>query len=358
MDYRENVNENAERNISNEVVKAAKKLFSNIGFRLLIGTVIVYGVCYGLQYLLLSIMSAVNPGFIELVTTDYTANLVFSMGIQYAFAMPLLALVLAVKLPGKAPEKRKIGFGWWLVFFIISYSLMYSSNLIGTGINSLISSISGNTISTYAVQTMIQNANIWVVTICTVIFAPLVEELIFRKILIDRCGRYGEAASALLSGLAFGLFHGNLTQGIYAFCLGYFLALVYSKTGKIQATIGIHMVVNFMGSFIPMTLLKFIDLDALDALDPNNTESVIEFMSTYGIGFMILSLYGMLIMALVIAGIVLLIVNRRKFMPQPGEVSLPRHSTFKTVVGNPGMLVFIIASIGYIVYTFIEGLRV
>lgn len=338
------------------VVKTAKKLFSNIGFRLLIGTVVLYIVCYGLQFIFVRVLSNINPEFLVTLNTDYTWNLIFSMSIQYVFAMPLLALAVSVKLPAKAPEKHKVGFGWWLVFFIISYSLMFSSNLIGTGLNLIISGITGNRISTYSVQTIIQNANIWVVTICTVIFAPLIEELIFRKLLVDRCGRYGEAASALLSGMAFGLFHGNLTQGIYAFCLGYFLALIYNKTGKIYVTIGIHMLINFMGSFVPMTVLKLVDYDALLELSTGDAEAMMEYIMNHGVGIMILGLYEMLIFALVIAGMILLIVNRRKFMPKPGEISLPRHSTFATVMGNPGMILFAVASFAYIVYTFIIGL--
>ncbi len=354
MDYKGDSFDKEEQEAN--VVKNAKKLFSNLGFRLLIGTVLLYVVCYGLQYVLANVFEQFLPELMYKINTDYTYSLVFSIGIQYAVAMPLLALIVAVKMPAKAPEKRKIGFGWWLVFFIISYSLMFSSNLLGTGINVLISSLAGRTISTYNVQTIVQNANIWVVTICTVIFAPLVEELIFRKLLVDRCGKYGEAASALLSGLAFGLFHGNLTQGIYAFCLGYFLALIYSKTGKIQATIGIHMVVNFMGSFVSMMLLKFVDLDAILTIDESNPEAALEAILNNGVGLLLLGLYEMLIFALVVAGIILMIVNRKKFLPKPGEIVLPKNSTFSVVVGNLGMILFVVASVGYIIFTFIEGL--
>lgn len=338
------------------IVKEAKKLFSNLGFRMLIATAILYAVCYGLQYVGELLLDKFNPALLEKIYTDYTVNLIYSMGIQYAFAMPLMALVIAVKCPAKAPEKRRIGFGWWLAFFVMAYSLMYSSNLLGTALNSLISGIFGFNISTYSVQTIIQNANIWVVTICTVIFAPLVEELIFRKLLIDRCGRYGEAASALLSGITFGLFHGNLTQGIYAFCLGYFLALIYSKSGKIRATIGIHMVINFMGSFIPMTILKLIDIDELLAIESEGIEAMTEYVMSHMTGILVLGLYGMLIMALVIAGMILMIVNRRKIFPRRGEIALPKHTTFSVVMGNPGMILFVVASVGYIVYTFIRGL--
>jgi len=293
----------------------------------------------------------------QMIMNDYTVSLVFSMSIQYVFAMPLLAMVLSIKMPAKAPEKRKVGFGWWLVFFIISYSLMFSANIIGTILNLIISGLSGHSLSTYSIQEIIQNANIWVVTACTVLIAPLVEELIFRKILVDRCGRYGEAASALLSGMAFGLFHGNLNQGIYAFCLGYFLALIYSKTGKIHVTVGIHMLINFMGSFVPMMLFKLVDYDMLTSLSTADMENLTNYVMGHAGGIVLLGIYEMLIFGLVIAGMILMIVNRKKFLPRKGEIQLPAHTTFSTVMGNPGMILFTIASVAYIVYTFIEGLK-
>jgi len=42
--------------------------------------------------------------------------------------------------------------------------------------------------------------------------APVCEELIFRKMLVTRALKYGEGVAILLSGLVFGLFHGDLNQ--------------------------------------------------------------------------------------------------------------------------------------------------
>ena len=62
----------------------------------------------------------------------------------------------------------------------------------------------------------------------TLVLAPLFEEALFRwgifRWLRQRAGFF---TAALLSSLAFGLYHGNLIQGLYAFILGMVLAWGY-----------------------------------------------------------------------------------------------------------------------------------
>lgn len=65
----------------------------------------------------------------------------------------------------------------------------------------------------------------------TLLTAPLAEELVFRVILYGWIRRYtGFWASALLSSLAFGMYHGNMIQGVYAFIIGMILARGYETS--------------------------------------------------------------------------------------------------------------------------------
>ena len=56
----------------------------------------------------------------------------------------------------------------------------------------------------------------WFTFTFSVVLAPVMEELIFRKVLIDRTIVYGDKAAVVLSGLLFGVFHGNFHQFFYA----------------------------------------------------------------------------------------------------------------------------------------------
>lgn len=65
----------------------------------------------------------------------------------------------------------------------------------------------------------------------TLLAAPLAEELIFRALLYGWLRGYmGFWSSSLISALAFGLYHGNWIQGIYAFTIGMILAWGYETS--------------------------------------------------------------------------------------------------------------------------------
>lgn len=77
------------------------------------------------------------------------------------------------------------------------------------------------------------------------ILVPVTEELLYRGIVYNRIRQYIDIRTALLvSALAFGIFHFNLVQGIYAFVLGLILAGLYEKYHSITAPVMVHMAVN------------------------------------------------------------------------------------------------------------------
>lgn len=174
-----------------------------------------------------------------------------------------------------------------------------------------------------------------------VIVAPIMEELIFRKVLVDRTIRYGQGAAVALSGLMFGLFHGNLNQFAYAVILGVFFAFIYIKTGDIRITMGLHALMNFMGSVVAGGLLKMIHYqELLSAVE--DPDRLVSLVTQYATGWILYGLFFVFIMTVVISGIVLLIVHHRKFRLEPGEVQIPAGQRIQTLLLNPGMLFFCI----------------
>ncbi len=99
-------------------------------------------------------------------------------------------------------------------------------------------------------------------TALAVIAAPLLEEWIFRKLLIDRLHIFGEPTAILASALLFGLVHGNSAQFFLAFFLGLLFGVLYCKTGKIRYTILLHAIINFFAS-LPSLLYLFPKLSDL-----------------------------------------------------------------------------------------------
>lgn len=86
---------------------------------------------------------------------------------------------------------------------------------------------------------------LWARMICYELVAPVAEELLFRQVFYKRMRRFLPVFWAVIvSALLFGIYHGNLVQGIYAFLMGCFLALVYEWSGSILAPMLFHMVAN------------------------------------------------------------------------------------------------------------------
>ena len=84
-----------------------------------------------------------------------------------------------------------------------------------------------------------------VLTMVTVVLAPVCEELMYRGVIFRRIrSAYGFVPAAILSSVLFGAGHGNLTQGLYSFALGLLFSYAYHRTGKIRVTILMHMAAN------------------------------------------------------------------------------------------------------------------
>ena len=79
------------------------------------------------------------------------------------------------------------------------------------------------------------------------ILIPIVEEVIFRGAIFNILRRWIPFVWAMLiSAVAFGVFHGNLVQFIYASLCGLFLAYAYEKTKSIFASIFSHIAMNIV----------------------------------------------------------------------------------------------------------------
>lgn len=83
------------------------------------------------------------------------------------------------------------------------------------------------------------------------VISPFVEEVIFRGFLYGRMRVYMKKTGAiLLSALLFGVYHGNLVQGIYGFIMGIIFTLVYEKYKNFYLAVVMHSITNLVGYFI------------------------------------------------------------------------------------------------------------
>ncbi len=255
----------------------------------------------------------------------------------YVIAVPI-GFLLFKRIPTDKAETKKLRFKDLLIFLIMCYPVMYIGNFIGTLISTALHTLLG-TENRNTLDLFTNGSSIWLAVLFMVLLAPVIEEFIFRKLIIDRVRPYGEGACVLVSALLFGLFHGNLNQFFYAFGLGAIFAFIYVKTGRLRYTIFLHMVINLWGGIIAPLLLKGIDQNAL--ADRTNPQAMMRYFVEHLPQLMGFSLYAMVNLSLVIAGFVLLIVRRRAFFFEHGPLQPAIGTGFKVIFLNLGMALFV-----------------
>lgn len=340
------VDEGMEENV-NKKVETAQAHFSKLGWSFLVGSVIINAA----QFLVSFFVNMWKPEWLA----DTNIHLILSSSTMYLIGMPIM-ISLIKRVPAATIPRKQMKVSHFLLALLMCYPIMYCSNLFGVILTTVIGVLKVSPVENQ-IMGVVADANIWVILLYMVIFAPIMEELVFRKLIMDRTVRYGQGVAVVVSGIMFGLFHGNLNQFVYATTLGMFLAFLYAKTGNIKITIGVHMVVNFMGGLVSTLLLKAIHYEEFAELiyGGGTPEEVLQFYMTYLPGWIVYMLYAIFILTVVIAGIVLLIVFRKRFVLEQGEIVLPKGVRFQAVFVNMGMLVFCLFWIGMIMVQLFFG---
>ncbi|MGE7187248.1 CPBP family intramembrane glutamic endopeptidase [Peribacillus sp. NPDC006672] len=84
-----------------------------------------------------------------------------------------------------------------------------------------------------------------IVIFVTSVIGPILEEIIFRKIIFGSLHkRFNFFISALLSSVIFGLAHGELEHLLLYSAMGFTFAFLYAQTGRILVSISAHIAMN------------------------------------------------------------------------------------------------------------------
>lgn len=311
-----------------ELLKTYKKHFSSLGLMYFFGALIIIGVQVAVSMLVL----AFAPSLLD----NPNLSLLVSMLPTYAIAFPLTSLLIR-QVPGVQMKKHNMKPTQLLGAFAISYALMYLSNLAGQFFTNIIGIIKGSPVDD-AIADLVSELNPLTAFFVMVLLAPALEEWIFRNLLVDRTIRYGEGTAIFLSGLMFGLFHGNLNQFVYTFLVGAFWAFIYVKTGRLRYTIYLHMALNFMGSIGSLFFL-----DAISTLEGGSSAmNGFHFLLGMLLPLAIVIPYLIVVFGLVISGIVLLVTNWKRFRLIPAELFIPKEKRFSVIFLNAGMILYVL----------------
>ncbi len=326
--------------ITDEEKRAAKRAFSRVGLALFTFTAASFAVIL-ITYLAIFLFFRNK---MEAITSDIYFSWIMNAVSMYLVAFPALYLVLRSMKCIHRP-KSKLGLDEFVLLFFISKCVMMAGNLIGVNINNFLGILLGREIAN-DVSALISDSPLWLIVLIVVIVGPIVEELIFRKLIIDRLSVFGDMTAVLISSLAFGLFHGNLYQLFYAAGLGFILGYIYTKTRNILYPTVMHMIINLSGSVavlpIAEMLTEFEQMSQILAsgadIDYSKFILIINAILTY-----VILEYGM-----AIAGAVILIkklTSHSLYISNKADLPLPRKKAVALVTLNTGMILFLAVSV-------------
>ena len=173
------------------------------------------------------------------------------LGVKDASLIFLLVFLLLLKSAGALFLGKRLGLlegfkplssqkAWGMI------GLTYLGIYIVTRIGAMVMMWEGVSNSTN--QATIENIhmNPFVLITVTVIMAPIVEELVFRGILMGRVFNPDSIVGLILSGLLFGLAHMPNSIGVWIVYagMGFVLGIVYRKFQKLEYCIMAHMINN------------------------------------------------------------------------------------------------------------------
>lgn len=308
----------------------AKRHFSRIGFGYAAFSLITLLV----SYMLVQLVRSSFPSFYG----SLLFNNILTPVALYLFALPVLLIVLS-GCESSAPAKRKMGLGSMILCFIVSIGLMYIGNMIGNNVMSELSELMNYDYSNGLVS-LIDADNIWLTALFTVVVAPIGEEFVFRKLIIDRTQKYGGYVCIILSASMFALMHGNLYQLFYAFAIGLVLGYVYYKTGNIIYTVVLHAAVNFMGSVVSQ-YISAVMTSLLEAMESGDRQIMASFVGNNYVGILLMLAFVFFVYGSMICAVVLPMALHKKIKIERGSEAIPRGKTLGIVLANAGIIVML-----------------
>ncbi len=298
-----------------------------------------------LIYLIIFIISQITIYIANtyIASSDTVSRIsVYSSALSFAlFAYPLFSLFVS-HLPSIKPNKHNISFRSFILWFLALWGVTYIGNAIGI-FNADAFNAFFRTQTVSPTNKLISYLSIPDIFICLIILPAISEELVFRKLIIDKSGYFGETSAALFSALFFALYHMNIYQFFYAFFAGYVLSLVYIKTGKIIYTILLHGMVNLLGSFLPLFVAHSENLTLIYSI----SVAAVAVIGLYVAAWRTCHLNS-------IKGTFFKYENNKNNKLAPPNSRNYAVSSVKSVILNPGMIIFIIFSLTNFVLYFIQ----
>lgn len=258
----------------------------------------------------------------ESFSADPLLSTLFSIGTP--IVSESISILIGVKMLGinfkKLSTREGYGGGTVMKLMVLCLGLQLAAGIIAM-IFQLIFSIFGlesDTANLNATPSFLANALMY---FYACLLGPVLEELLYRGVLLQSMRKYNERFAIFLSAAVFGLMHQNYQQFILGFLIGIPLAAITVKYGSIIPAVFTHIVVNITG-VLSLCLLQYYVPDAL-----NDLTAAVDFGTT---GNLVIMCIGFSRIAIAVAGLVIGIIALVKGgnMSRPTPAGKSRSNVF------------------------------
>ena len=319
----------------------------------------------GIRYTIMSVLIVFAQTTVIILLSFHARDFATSLGENLSFLLMILGVdlvgfpaisLLCRNIPKTPIPKRTLGFGNLLLFILMSAGLAGAGMIVGNLFHNMVTLPFNN--HTNALSELMMNSGFPMRVLTVAILAPIFEELIFRKILIDRMSKFGEFAAILTSGLMFGLFHGNFSQFFYTAAFGSLWAFIYVRTGKVIYTIICHMVINMSTSAVTVFLLRKLGEFVADPSDQNTLIAAMSQSEEASLYITLYSVWSILLTVVCVAGFIIFLVFffTGKLRLRIREGGATHDEVLRAFVKSKYMWLFFFACIGLFLMNYLPGI--
>ncbi len=218
-----------------------------------------------------------------------------------------------------------------LIVFPIVFMINWASSLI---ISIIIQAIESSGIRVPEADFSFNNLQpstliIYFLALC--VFAPLIEEFLFRGCIINILKPFGNWFAVIVSSVFFSLLHGNMGQGFGAFLIGMLFGFVAIKTKSILPTIILHSLNNF---------IPFLSSLIGNLKNQDNLQMV----------------FSLMLMAIVIIGFVFFVIHFKDFkLDNNKSVCISNRKCYSVLFLNVFIFIYIIFELYMFFYQFVAA---
>ncbi len=180
------------------------------------------------------------------LSPDYASQGWYTLGLYLCSQLAFFAVVLGVGATTKAHPKdmgyRPCSAKFFFIGLLIVYGMLFGASVLATLFEEFMTDL-GYTLTPVAVP--LDTPVYFALSLIVIGVIPgILEETLFRGVILNGIGRFPTWASVILSGVLFAVFHQNPSQTVYQFLFGCVFALITIKAGSVLPAVAMHVLNN------------------------------------------------------------------------------------------------------------------